>query len=125
MAVNFLLINGSSDNHWEELLQRALGPLGKLSVIRASNGIVQLYEKYDVAIVDATVVEEVEFLVSRLRTKQPTCRIVVVTASPTWQRARTAFEAGAIDYIPKSLGQDELKKTFQEILQKPLPPWPR
>jgi DNA-binding NtrC family response regulator len=126
MATCFLLINRSGDNHWKNVLEDALAPLGKLHNVNADHAITKLIdEKYDIVIVDATTIEEVEFLVSRLRAKQPDCRIVVMTASPTWQRARAAFEAGAIDYIPKTLSQSELHDTFKQILQKPLPRWPR
>lgn len=75
-------------------------------------------------IVDATVVEQVENEVMRLRTECPARRIVVLTASPTWQRARAAFAAGAMDYLPNTLDKKELRRIFDRLCRQPLPPWP-
>jgi DNA-binding NtrC family response regulator len=124
--MQFLLLNGAEDNYWRMLLARALAPLGTLNVGQAIQGLPPECEEPDgLIIIDATKVEEVELLVSRLRAEKPERRIVVMTASPTWQRARAAFEAGAADYLPKTLPPDELLSSFEQILRKPLPPWPR
>lgn len=124
---HFLLVNGSSDGFWKKKLEKALFELGSLEIL--SYGNQDLEKAFDphfgMIILDATVVEDVEKIVFSLRSRHPNCRIVVITASPTWQRARQAFEAGAIDYLSKSLSLEELHKTFAQILTKPLPPWPR
>lgn len=126
MVNRFLLIRGEKDNHWKGILEEALLPLGTLEVVQAEDAITYVDNaNFTVVILDATVIEEVESLVSNLRAKHPEFRIVVATASPTWQRARAAFEAGAMDYIPRSFSKLELHNTFIKILQKPLPPWPR
>lgn len=99
--------------------------MGTLSVARAGNGMPPDVEEPDgLIIIDSTMVENVDKLVSTLRRENPKRRIVVMTASPTWQRARAAFEAGAMDYLPKTLQQDELLDTFRQILNRPLAPWP-
>jgi DNA-binding NtrC family response regulator len=122
----FLLIERTKDEHWRNKLTEALAKLGELHVTKVEEAMNQILdEKYKVVMVDATGEDEVEKVVSRLRTQRPDCRIVVMTASPTWQRARAAFEAGAIDYLPKTLGAEELAQTFEQIRNKPLPPWPR
>jgi DNA-binding NtrC family response regulator len=126
--MRFLLMNGSSDLEWKMILEDGLAPLGKLDVVKIGDtkDMTDISaEEYGVVIVDATVVEDVEILVSRLRLAQPDCRIVVMTHSPTWQRARSAFEAGAIDYLPKTLSRERLLSSFKQILRKQLPPWPR
>jgi len=126
MTIRFLLITDPHDSSWQYWLEQALMPLGQLRVVQADYAVSQIAEEeYNIVIVDATAIEEVELLASRLRATRPDCRIVVMTASPTWQRARAAFEAGAIDYIPKSFNKDKLLDTFKQILQKPLPAWPR
>jgi DNA-binding response OmpR family regulator len=124
--MQFLLLNGAEDNYWKVILAEALEPLGPLDVARATQGLpLESREADRIIIIDATVVENVEKLVSSLRTESPERRIVVVTASPTWQRARAAFESGAIDYLPKTLQPQELRIAFEQILRRPIPPWPR
>jgi len=83
-----------------------------------------LQHGYDTMIVDAAVIDDVPFLISRLRAQQPQARIVVVTASPTWQRAREALQAGAVNYVHKSLNEKELLSIFKDILARTPPPWP-
>lgn len=57
----------------------------------------------------------------QLRAERWERRIVVLTASPTWKRARAVFEAGAMDYLPKTLTMMEMREAFQQSLNKPLP----
>lgn len=123
--MRFLLLDGAEGSYWTTFLADALAPLGTLSVARASQGgPLQEDEPDGLILIDATMVENVEKLVSSLRLERPERRIVVMTASPTWQRARAAFEAGAIDYLPKTLSRDELRGAFEQVLSRPLPPWP-
>ena len=123
--MRFLLLNGAEDSRWRIILAEALEPLGPLSVVQASQGLPPGEGLDCIIIVDATGVEEVEKLVSSLRTEGPERRIVVMTASPTWTRARAAFEAGAIDYLPKTLPPEMLRGAFEQIARRELPPWPR
>ena len=120
--MHFLLLNGLEDKRWKALLTEVLRPWGRLSVASASQGIPPGSEEPDgLIIIDATAVERAEKLVARLRLERPERRIVVVTASPTWQRARAAFEAGALDYLPKMGTVEEMRAAFQQVLRKPLP----
>jgi DNA-binding NarL/FixJ family response regulator len=82
-------------------------------------------DHYDVIVVDAATVEDVPSLVSHLRAQWPAARVVVATASPTWKRAREALQAGAVDYIRKSLSEKEILSVFRDILSRTPPPWPQ
>lgn len=124
--MHMVLLGTTKDNEWNEVLKEALKPLGGIDVMEPG----QLAEgepdsKYKIVALDATYIDNVERYVSQLRSEQPDRRIVVLTAAPTWQSARAAFEAGAIDYLPKTLDQREIRKTFEELKRKRLPPWPR
>lgn len=120
--MRFLLLQGDKDSHWSAFLAEVIAPLGNLSVAFAQEWIVEKEEEPDgLIIVDATNVEQFEKLVLTLCAEKPQRRVVVMTASPTWQRARAAFEAGAIDYLPKTLPTDELQSIFKQLLQEPLP----
>ncbi len=120
--MRFLLLNGLDDGFLKELLTKVIKPYGSLSVASAEAGVPSEVEEPDgLIIIDATVVEWAEQLVAQLRLERPERRIVVLTASPTWQRARAVFEAGAMDYLPKTLSIEELDEAFQKALRKPLP----
>jgi DNA-binding NtrC family response regulator len=122
--MRFLLLDGEEESDWTTFLADALAPLGTLRVARAGEWTRLDGDEPDgLILIDATAVENVERLVSSLRLERPARRIVVMTASPTWRRARAAFEAGAIDYLHKTLSRDELRKAFEQILDRPAPPW--
>jgi len=118
----FLLI-GEKETQWSQVLRRALSPLGKLQVVGEEEAIQAVaQDDYGVIIVDAGAVGDVAALVSRLRAQRPQARVVVATASPTWRRAREALQAGAADYIRKSLNEKELRAKIQAVLKVPPPP---
>ncbi len=122
MPINFLLIGRPEDTGWRRILRQALTPLGVLETVSeadAGERIAQ-YRCHAIVIIDATVIENVPELVSRLRRQCPESRIVVATASPTWQRARDAFRAGAVDYIRKSWDSKEMLNAMREILSRSL-----
>ncbi len=118
-----LLINGSSDNHWHTLVERIADAHGDLT-IGAEPAVPALLAKdgYAVIIIDASAVEQVPALIRRIRAQQAYARIVVATASPSWQGARAAFLAGAFDYIVKSLGYDDLASVVAAAIDAPPPP---
>jgi DNA-binding NtrC family response regulator len=120
---HFLLINGACDHYWRKILEEALAPLGTLEVGKEEDAVklVRL-GSYDLVIVDATAVEDVPLLVARIRAQQSDARIVVATASPTWTRARKAFQSGATDYIRKSLDREDILSAVEAALVKILPP---
>lgn len=118
--MRFLLLQGDKDSYWSAFLADVIAPLGNLSVAGAPDWTANEEEEPDgLIIVDATNVEQFEKLVSQLCAENPRRRVVVMTASPTWQRARAAFESGAIDYLPKTLPADELRAAFEQLLRQP------
>jgi len=125
MQATFLLISDRKESQWSQVLARALAPLGELQVVLEKEAVQHtLQHGYDTMIVDAAVIDDVPFLISRLRAQQPQARIVVVSASPTWERAREALLAGAMDYIHRSTSKEELVSTFENIIARVPPYWP-
>jgi DNA-binding response OmpR family regulator len=119
-SYTFLLVTKQKDSQWSLILQQALSALGMLETVpeeAAVDAVIQ--EHYDVVIIDAGSVEDVILLVSRLRVQRPQLRVVVATASPTWQRARQAFRAGSVDYIRKSWDEGELRSKIEAVLELP------
>ncbi len=126
MSYNFLLIGKSVETQWPRVLQRALSPLGKLCIVLEEEAVQAVSrEQYDLVIIDAGVVADSVSLTTRLRTQQPKARIVVATASLTWQAARRVLQAGAADYIRKSWDEKDLCSKIQAVLNVPPPAWPR
>ena len=117
--MQFLLLQGDKDSYWSAFLADVIIPLGSLNVAKADDWTATGQEEPDgLIVVDTTHIGRFEQLVTRLYTENPSRRIVVMTASPTWKRARAAFESGAIDYLPKTLPADELRAAFEELLSR-------
>ena len=117
MQATFLLIDGAREHYWPQLLGEALASYGTLHVKTAEDAIPFVRQAHtELIIIDATAIEDVPGLIARLRAERLDPKIVVVTASPTWTRARSAFRAGALEYIRKSLNILELRATFENIL---------
>jgi DNA-binding NtrC family response regulator len=117
MLKNFLVLGRYIDSDWLEILKDSLSPIGKFDVASGSEIKTKAEEgNYDLIIVDAVDSKEMIDLVTYLHKQNPLIPIVVVTISPTWQRARQFFLAGAVDYIQKSLNKKELLETFQTYL---------
>lgn len=123
---SFLLIGRKTETQWPLVLQQALSSLGKLHTVPEGESVEAVIQRhYDVIIIDAGAVSDVSLLTSRLRAQRPEARVVVATASPTWRRARQALQAGAADYIRKSLDEKELRSKIEAVLELPPPLWPR
>jgi|GEM_PF-789434 len=116
----FLLIGEKAGSQWPLVLEQALSPLGKLQVV-SEQAVTEsgMHPRSDVIIIDAGVVGDAVKLVSLLRQQQPQARIIVATASPTWQRARDLLKAGAADYISKSLDEKQLQSEIRAVLDTP------
>jgi DNA-binding NtrC family response regulator len=119
VKANFLLINSLREPYWLQTLKKALSSLGTLHT-RTENDITNLVLEgdYNIIIVDATATTDTPLLISRILAQQPEAKVIVVTASPTWRRAKAAFRAGAVDYIPKSMTLTELRSIFEALLAK-------
>jgi DNA-binding NarL/FixJ family response regulator len=117
-----VLTNNTSDPWVAELSQT----LSALAVVRCLSepSLVsdEVLEQSLLIVIDAGAVKSPHAAVAGLRSRRPDARVIVMTASPTWQRARSAFEAGALDYLSKSLRGADLVKTVKELLKRPLRP---
>lgn len=117
MSRNFLLVGSKPHSAWAGVLRRGLEPLGDLHVVTASELSDRgTLEGCDMFIIDAASVEDAAGLVTRLRRESPSVPIVVVTTSPTWQRAKQLFMMGANDYVRKSMDVGVLCSTLGKIL---------
>ena len=115
----FLLITGLQEDIWGPCMVEALSSLGEVQVACEVEALECVKRAdYALVIVDTTFATNMTCLVSELRKVRPQLRIVVATASPTWKRAREAFQVGAIDYIRKSLDKDEILSIVNMLLTR-------
>ena len=119
----FLLIGPSLKDPWQMLLHEVSETLGTLQTTNEAAALDSVARHdYDLIVIDAVRVADPYALVSRIRLKRPQARAVVVTASPTWKRARRAFQAGATDYVQKSMNKETILAMLRETLLKSPPP---
>lgn len=119
MTKQILLVGSKPDSGWIGTLQESLDPWGKLQVAAETEGLNSLRDQpYDLVILDAAVIDDLGELVQNIRTQRPNVPVVVVTNSPTWQRARQLFTFGASDYVRKSFDTVTLRDTFSRLLSK-------
>lgn len=112
-----MLVSEEEETLWPRVLRRALAPLGELRILSEEKAVqVVTTSPVPLVILDAAAVQDVAGLTSRLKRERPDLHVVVATASPTWRRARQALQAGASDYIRKSLDEEELRAQIEAVL---------
>ena len=117
MKCSFLLICIQEESVWFQKIRRGLSQLGKLTITSQKQAMQTIQKnRYDLIIIDAAATDDEALLVSRIRTNRPHARIIIVTASPTWRRARKAFNAGAMDYISKAQTENEFYSKIKTVL---------
>ncbi len=114
-----MVISNDPASAWLRSVSDAFRSLGQLQVASEQEVAVHIKVKdYDLMVLDATAIGgDIAALVARLHEERPDVPIVVATTSPTWQRAREVFRAGASDYIRKSLDKGKTLASLQGILE--------
>lgn len=118
----FLVISDMEETPWISALQRALSSLGKLEILAEDRAVAAIERSdYDLVLVDAGMVENATLLVARIRARSDRARVLVFSSTPTWRRARDLLLAGAMDYVRKTLDEEELRYLIESVLGLPLP----
>lgn len=123
MCKTFLVISNREEFPSFANVLNALTALGEVEILPRKEALERIpVSDYDMVLIDATILDPEMLLLSQIRMQQPLTRLLVLTASPTWRRARDVLKAGAMDYLSKSLTEKEYLDTFLEILNRtPLP----
>lgn len=112
-----LLLVSSLDSAWGDLLRRAVDRWATVQVVVEELAAEALaVGRYDLVVIDAGAVADAAALTAYLRVGNPTLRILIATASPTWERARAALKAGAVDYMDKTLDEVALRASVRAVL---------
>ncbi len=120
MAAHVLLISNQPQSRWSQAVNVALQSLGTVQCVSEQEALAGwLNQQTCLAIIDATAIAgDVVDLVADLHRKQSQLPIVVATNSPTWQRARQVFLAGATDYIRSSLDTAKILAVCRDAIER-------
>ena len=116
----FILIICDAENlrHWEPMLAEIGNTLGPIRII-TENEVFKggLAGKIDLVVIDISGSIGLPRLVAYVREQQTECKILIVSAAPTWRKARQAFYIGATDYIPKQYTTAETISAMRSVLK--------
>lgn len=118
-AINLriLLVENSGADYWRKLVSQASAELADVDVTNLQDYLRMLEaEPYDYVILDATL-DGLNDLIRSVLHINVGARVLVITTSPTWQRAREAFRAGATDYVYR-MADRKLMTTLRDTLQQ-------
>ncbi|MDZ7368700.1 MAG: hypothetical protein ONB43_23020 [candidate division KSB1 bacterium] len=109
------------DALWYKVLQQALASQGEVyqTTFNELNGATAR-RRYDLIVVDTMDLskDKIRPTIDRLKKQQSESRVVLASASPTWEPVREALKAGAADYITKSYDPDGVAKDLSPYLPR-------
>jgi len=114
------ILSNNTQSPWLKRLEEVLGELGEITICSESMLVEEPDENYDLIVVDASglkmvLAERVAWLHGRF----PEVPIIVLTSSPTWRRARAVLQAGAADYMRRSMDDVMLLARCRSLLASP------
>ena len=112
------ILSNNLHSPWLRKMATVLEELGEFAVCSETLLDEDPHIICDLIVVDASglkmrLIERVIWL----RCRYPNVPIVVITASPTWRRARDMIQAGASDYISRSMEDGMLLARCRAFLQ--------
>jgi DNA-binding NarL/FixJ family response regulator len=119
------ILSNNEHSPWLKHVSEVLGSLGKLIVYAEDVLANDSAESCDMDVMDMLVVDasglqmELAERVAWLHGRFPRVPIVVLTSSPTWRRARAVLQAGAADYMRRSLEDERLLERCHALLHCP------
>ncbi|MAT96513.1 MAG: hypothetical protein CL608_05165 [Anaerolineaceae bacterium] len=116
------ILSNNEHSPWLRHLTEVLGSLGQLIVYGEDMFEEDSGESLDIdmLLVDASGLKmELAERVAWLHGRFPQVPIVVLTSSPTWRRARAVLQAGAADYMRRSLEDERLLARCRSLLHCP------
>lgn len=116
MATRIAVVGNINESQWMQKVQAPLTQIGKVYILTKEE-ILQHKEtcQYTIAIIDSSTVGDDPAFIQELKTEHPEIPHLVVTASPTWRRAREMFKAGADDYL-KQMDPEKLVQICSKLL---------
>ena len=119
MSIKIVVLGARENASWLSVFRYSLGGNEQNEIFVENEFADEKMKRiYDLVVIDADNirVEKVELCIKDFRHNNSDVPIIVVTASPTWQRARIFFLAGVTDYIRKSLDGEKVSTIFTEFI---------
>lgn len=114
------VLSNNCQSPWLKQTTEVLGSLGELAIYKESLFTDEFVESFDLVLVDASGLQmELAERVAWLNGRFPQTPIVVLTSSPTWRRAKAVLQAGASDYMRRSIESDQLLQRCRLLLSWP------
>ncbi len=116
------VLSNNERSPWLKQLTEVLGTLGITTVFTEDMFAIDegLKESFNLLVVDASGLQmELAERVCWLHGRFSEVPIVVLTSSPTWRRAKAVLQAGAADYMPRSIDNDTLLARCRSQLHCP------
>ena len=113
------LISNNGPSPWLHRMSEGLERLGKVAVLTEceAESVDEADDPYDMLLLDASGLQtELAARVAWLHGRFPQTAIVVLTSSPTWRRARAVLQAGASDYVRRSMEVEMLLERCRSLL---------
>ena len=109
---------------WSDIFEKVLSKHGyRVDIVSNEKGALKRLDeqKYDIVVLDFYVSgsDGISSL-KRILEKHPDERIIVVSASPTWEEGREIFALGAIDYLSKPADESSILRLVETNLRKKL-----
>lgn len=121
MVANQGLVIAAAEDPWTREFVETMRPVCAMVIVKQGEwSMHNTQATYELVVIDSTTVTDVSSLIGEVRHAFPTSRIVVMTASPRWQNARDAFEAGAQEYLSKNSRAEKLVDSIRAVLGKPI-----
>ncbi len=117
-----LLIN--KEPWWSSFFQEVLSRRGYQVEVEhdEAKGLARLdRDGYDVVVLDFMAGQEELGALKSIMQKHPHKRVIVVSATPSWQEARAAYRLGAIDYLNKSFDEAKVVEVVEAVLKETAP----
>lgn len=118
----------SEDKAWQEALSEALAPLGEVVVaqeeergLEHARRAISEGQPYCLIVIDLNITRNLQNLIARILAEHPGAGVIGASAAPSWRPVREALQAGAIDFINKTLNKEELLVIFRNALMKTPP----
>lgn len=113
-----LLLGGPDDRTWEDYLRGAVEDLDRELVLANVTTSEIPWRDYDLVILDAGAVGDLGRVIAHIRARNAEARIIIFSSSPSWEQAREALLAGAVDYAPKELRHSYILGVVKRGLSK-------
>lgn len=115
------MLGRPGDRTWEEFLKRALAELHRELVLATEASADEVpWGEHDLVLLDAGGVADMTRAISQIRARNPDARIIILAPSPSWEQAREAMLAGAVDYAPKDLKHANIVEVIRRALGRRL-----